>query len=77
MSLGRWVSEEDVTISKQAFMFVLDHGFRIQKKIQEPGGWGGGGWVGQKRFYNPLWIFRAQLGFRVQVRAKCGNKTQH
>ena len=37
------------------------------------GGWVGG-WVGQKRFYNPLWLFRAQLGFRIQVRAECGNK---
>ena len=26
---------------------------------------------GQERFYNPLWLFRAQLGFRIQVRAKC------
>ena len=22
---------------------------------------------------NPLWLFRAQLGFRIQVRAECGN----
>ena len=43
------------------------------KKIEEPGGWVGRS-VGQKRFYNPLWLFRAQLGFRIQVRAECGNK---
>ena len=30
-----------------------------EKAIQEPGGWGGGGvfgWIGQIRFYNPLWL---------------------
>ena len=41
---------------------------------KNPGAGWVGGWVGgQERFYNPLWLFRAQLGFRIQVRAECGN----
>ena len=32
-----------------------------------------GGWI-QNRFYNPLWLFRIQLGFRIQVGAECGKK---
>ena len=42
------------------------------KKIQELSGQVGGGCFGQNRFYNPFWLFRAQLGFRIQVGAKCG-----
>jgi len=45
------------------------------KKIQEQSGQVGGGCFGQNRFFNPFWLFRAQLGFRIQVGAECGNKT--
>ena len=36
------------------------------KKIQELSGQVGGGCFGQNRFYNPFWLFRAQLGFRIK-----------
>ena len=68
-------------------MFKLGWGHRTKfgkRRINPGAGWVGGGWVGgwmdgwvvgwSNLILDPtLALIRAQLGFRIQVRAECGN----